>query len=83
MPVSSHGSCGKSPRYTSVYVAYQMFRQLGLRHLAVLGMDGCLAGILTRKVPNCWGRLKPVLLARQARPVLLEPISNNQTDKVI
>ena len=26
-----------------------MFRQLGLRHLAVLGMDGCLAGILTRK----------------------------------
>lgn len=28
-----------------------MFRQLGLRHLAVLGMDGCLAGILTRKDP--------------------------------
>lgn len=48
----------RSARYTSVYVAYQMFRQLGLRHLAVLGMDGCLAGILTRKVPamfDWWG----------------------------
>ncbi|CAJ1373996.1 unnamed protein product [Effrenium voratum] len=36
-------------KYTSVYACYQIFRQLGLRHLPVLGMDGRLVGIVTRK----------------------------------
>lgn len=36
-------------KYTSVWNCYRLFRQLGMRHLAVLGRDGSLVGIITRK----------------------------------
>ncbi|CAE7776268.1 clcC, partial [Symbiodinium pilosum] len=36
-------------KYTSAWNCYTLFRQLGMRHLAVLGRDGSLVGIITRK----------------------------------
>eukprot|EP00931_Biecheleriopsis_adriatica_P041540 TRINITY_DN23734_c0_g2_i1.p1 TRINITY_DN23734_c0_g2~~TRINITY_DN23734_c0_g2_i1.p1 ORF type:complete len:860 (-),score=130.18 TRINITY_DN23734_c0_g2_i1:58-2637(-) len=36
-------------KYASVWSAFLLFRQLGLRHLPVIGREGELCGILTRK----------------------------------
>lgn len=64
-------SCLFVLKYTSVYVCYQMFRQLGLRHLAVLGMDGCLAGIITRK---------DLILAEEGQQDMAKAMEESDTD---
>lgn len=42
-------SCYTIPEHTSATRCYQLFREMGLRHLPVLGSNGKVAGIITRR----------------------------------